>query len=133
MIDQRKMGVEYYLIRDDVREIYDLGKWTHNWARLIADPDGEAAAARGGSFTICQDAGVIADRLRRDWAEERMPVVPRYLELVAIDLIRWAGTSLVRCSTDCCDGWRNADGSWDDGRITGSRHSNEHPEWPELR
>lgn len=126
------MGIEYLLVKDETRETYDLGKFTGGWARLIAAPGSEDAAERGHHFVVHQDAGVVADFLAEDWAGA-VVITPGYLRRVAEDILRWAGTALVRLSSDAShDGWRGADGSRDEGRRTGSRYAEDHPEWARV-
>lgn len=127
------MGTEYYLLKDDRREIYNLGKGTGDWAALLAAPEYSGAAEQGTPFRVCQDVEYVAGLLEADWAESSCQIssdLPDYFRLVAADVIRWAGEDLVRSSSDSGhDGWRDPDGSWDDGHVTGSRYSNDHPEW----
>jgi hypothetical protein len=125
------MGVEFMLVNDDTRETYDLGKFTGNWGRLIASRDEDPSRVeRGNHFVVDQDVDGIVARLEEDWREDDVETRPGYLRLVAEDIVRWAGTSLVRLSSDSShDGWHNRDGSWDEGRETGSRYLSEHPEW----
>ncbi len=126
------MGIEYYLIKDDVREIYDLGRFTGDWAPLLAVPGTDPHAVEaGGRFSVDPNLDQVTLRLEEDWLDIDRPA--GYLRLVAQDVIRWAGSSLVRFSSDGShDGWRNRDGTWDEGQRTGSRYRGDHPEWPVL-
>lgn len=127
------MGIEYLLVKDDSREIYQLGKFTGDWAPLLAEPGTDPRRAESGCpFSVDQDVDRVLARLEADWAGVVVP--DGYLRLVAQDVIRWAGSSFVRFSSDAShDGWPNRDGSWDEGRKTGSRYSEDHPEWSELQ
>lgn len=122
------MGIEWYLIKDETREIYNLGKGTYDWAIVLATPDSRSGVERQGLFQIDHNiVRVTADLGNCDGVTN---CDPRYYRLVAEDVARWASDAWVRLSSDSShDGWRNQDGSWDDGRVTGSRYSNNHPEW----
>lgn len=124
------MGIEFLLVKDAERETYDLGKFTGNWARLLAEPGTDLDRVEAGDpFTVDQDVDRVAAKLEEDWATMESDW-DGYLRLVAEDVIRWAGSSLVRSSCDAShDGWYNRDGSWDEGSQTGSRYPEDHPEW----
>lgn len=123
-----------YLVRDDAREIYDLGKGTYDWPTLIATPETSAGASSGHPFRVDPDADRVASDLRRNWEEESGGEAdPRYFLLVARDVIRWStGAEIRQTDEGSFDGWRVLPGRQDDGQKTGSRHSNDHPEWPPL-
>lgn len=124
------MGIEFYLAKDGKRELYNLGKFSGNWASLIADPTCADVADRGLDFRVRSDRDVdlIAGLLEEDWRGSGVGAPVGYLRKVAEDVVRWAGDDSVRLTSDASqDWWLDRDGS--QGRVTGSRYSTAHPEW----
>lgn len=120
------MGTEYLLVRDDNRETYDLGKFTGDWV----GPLGGNEDAPWNPFVIEQDVDLLAVALEICWDELGLKAPAGYLRLVAEDVVRWAGTAVVRFTHDgSFDGWRTPEGGHDEGNQTGSRYPKDHPEW----
>jgi hypothetical protein len=125
-----RMGISYYLVKDRTRELYDLGKFTGNWAGLLAAPGLGFGPEQGCDFTVVEDVDLLTGLLTEDWRDAVADASEGYLRRVAEDVARWAGSDPVRFTSDAShDGWHNPDGSHDDGRVTGSRYSEDHPEW----
>jgi hypothetical protein len=133
------MGICYYLVKDHTREIYDLGKHTHGFELPLSegrcmDEDEDSPDYR--EFAVIGDVDLLTKLFVEYWQGEfgddlRSSYHATYLRRVAQDVVRWAGTDLVRFTNDGShQGWRNQDGTWDDGKITGSRHAEDHPDWP---
>lgn len=121
------MGIEYKLVRDDTHEIYDLGKFTGDWVTALG---GDEDVPWEG-FVVTRDVDRLTAAFEESW--RGVPCPAGYLRHVAEDILRWAGPATVRFTSDgSFQGWRRADGTWDDGRYTGSRYREDHPDWPAL-
>lgn len=123
------MSDSEYLAKDATRELYDLGKRVGSieWRVILVVPG--SGGREFDPFVVDGDP----DRIARDIIAEAdaWPVDnlgrDDYLRDVARDIVRWAGSDIVRLTHGGShDGWRNPDGGHDDGAITGSRYASDH-------
>lgn len=114
------MGIEYYLVRDDDRTLYALGKGTGSWGSFMGRRDWEEGP--GSPMTIV-DAGALASLMHEAAQVDEWDLDVATLDYfidVATDVVRWSGGMPVRFVDEHNDPVdRMEDGGW---RITGSRY-----------
>lgn len=127
------MSDSEYLAKDATRELYDLGKTIGSieW-RVILSAPGQTGRDYDPFVVDPDHARVARDLISESWPWPQDDCNRAgYLRDVARDIVRWAGSDVVRLTHGGShDGWPNLDGnpdgSRDDGRITGSRYTSDH-------
>lgn len=117
------MGICYYLVREDDRTIYELGKGTGDWGEALG---------MGTEWDGCTGPEVTMGMDRAEWlttelerlSDDLGPVPPGYYADVATDILRWAEGRPFRfiIENGILEQWTE-DPDYDfDSHVTGSRY-----------